>query len=265
VGSRRGSARPTFEVKVLQKNDDWTEDRLLGGRVILRQPRRGLRAAIDPVLLAAAVPAKAGDRILEIGAGTGAAALCLARRVEGVLVHGLELQRDLAGLLSDNAAANGLADRVLAVPGDLLRPPTIMERDTYDHVLANPPYLDPASADSPADEGRKIATVQGEADLEDWVRFGLSMTKPRGTYTVIHRADRIAELLAAFSRETGGIVVFPLWPRAGQAAKRVIVQARKGSGAPLTLAPGLALHDAGSGYTQEAEAALRHASALKLA
>jgi tRNA1(Val) A37 N6-methylase TrmN6 len=250
---------------VLQKNDDWTEDRLLGGRVILRQPRTGFRAAIDPVLLAAAVPAKAGERVLEIGAGTGAAALCLARRVEGVLVHGLELQRDLAGLLADNAAANGLAERVLAVPGDLLRPPPIMERDTYDHVLANPPYLDPGAADPSADEGRRIASVEGEADLADWVRFGLSMLKPKGSLTIIHRADRLDDVLGALRGEAGGIVVFPLWPRAGQAAKRVIVQARKGSGAPLTLAPGLALHGAGSGYTQEAEAALRHASALKLA
>jgi len=250
---------------VLQTSDDWTEDRLLGGRVVLRQPRDGFRAAIDPVLLAAAVPAREGDRVLEVGAGTGAASLCLAKRVPGLTVHGLELQRDLARLFAENARLNGLADQVHAVPGDLLRPPPIMERDTYDHVFANPPYLDAAQAD-PADRAdRRLASVEGEAALEDWIAFALSMTKPKGSFTFIHRADRLVEILAALHGKAGGVIVFPLWPRAGSPAKRVIIQARKSSRAPTVLASGIALHGDGQGYTPEAEAVLRDGWALPLA
>lgn len=250
---------------MLQASDDWTEDRLLGGRVILRQPRNGFRTAIDAVLLAAAVPARAEDRVLEVGAGTGAASLCLARRVDGLLVHGLELQRDLSRRFAENAALNNLADRVIAVPGDLLRPPPIMERDTYDHVFANPPFLDAARADPSDDPARRAASVEGEASLEDWIGFGLSMAKPRGSFTFIHRADRLVELLGAIAGKAGGIVVFPLWPRAGSPAKRVIIQARKGSRAPAVLASGIALHGDGQAYTPEAEAVLRDGWALPLA
>src|ERR1700733_11829988 len=117
-----------------------SEDRLLGGRVILRQPIQGFRAAIDPVLLAAAVPASAGQAVLELGAGTGAAALCLARRVEGVRVSGLDQQRDLVRLAAENAVLNGLGRQADFMVGDLLQPPMRLSPGSFDHVMANPPY-----------------------------------------------------------------------------------------------------------------------------
>jgi tRNA1(Val) A37 N6-methylase TrmN6 len=241
-----------------------TEDTLLGGRVRLRQPASGYRVAIDPVLLAAAVPAVVGETALDIGCGTGAGALCLAVRVPGVRVIGIERSRDLVRLASDNIALNQLDGRVTAMTGDLLHPPPRLEPGTFAHVLANPPFLETARAPAPADPGKAEAHREGEADLAAWVRFALTMARPKGNLTFIHRADRLEQLLTQFAGRAGNIVIFPLWPGTGRPAKRVIVCARKGSAAPTRLMPGLVLHERDGAYTTAADHVLRHAGALDL-
>ncbi len=240
-----------------------THDRLLGGRVVLTQPKHGYRAAVDPVLLAAAVPLQAGERALELGCGAGAAALCLLARVPGAGVSGLEQQPALARLARDNAAANAASDRVEVHAGDLLDPPPAVARGGFDHAFANPPYLAAGTADAPADPLRAAANVEGDARLPDWIAALARATRRGGTLTVIHRADRLPELLAEMQRVAGGLVVFPLWPAAGKPAKRVLVQGRVGVGGPATLAAGLSLH-ADGGFTPEARAVLEDAAALTL-
>ena len=239
-----------------------SEDRLLGGRIVLNQPGRGARAAIDPVLLAAAVPARTGDRVLEAGSGTGAAALCLARRVTGCRVVGIEADQYLAALASENVTANRLGRRVRLLPGDILAPPMTLKPGTYDHVMANPPHLKAERSRASPLARRRKAHIEGPADLAAWVRFGLAMARRGGRITMIHRADRLDELLTCLSEGAGALVIFPLWPKQGQPAKRVIVQARKGIATPLRLAPGLVLHDADGGYTLHARAVLWDGAAL---
>jgi tRNA1(Val) A37 N6-methylase TrmN6 len=236
---------------------------LLGGRVVLDQPEGGYRAAIDPVLLAAAVPAVAG-RVLDAGAGVGAAALCYAARVPGARVTGLELQDGLAAMATENARRNGVGDRVTILCGDILRPPAELGNGGFDHVMANPPYLPANHGPVPPDPSKATAMVEGEADLEAWLGFCLRMVAPRGSITLVHRADRLADILGILNGRAGGIVVFPLWPGEGRDAKRVIVQARRDGRAPLRLAPGLVLHRAGGAYTDAALAVLRDGAALDL-
>ncbi len=265
---------------------DVTEDSVLGGRVTLYQPRRGYRAAIDPALLAASVPAGAGQRVLDVGAGVGTASLCLARRLDGVRVSGIERERVLVRLAVRNAAANGLADRVEFMAGDLSRPPVRLAPGTFDHVMANPPYFEAARTSPSPDRLKARATVEaapagtaepgpgiGEAaaTLEDWIRFCLLMVRPKGTVSVIHLAERLDTLLGCLAGRLGGIVVFPLWPGptgadgvSAKPAKRVIVRARKGDQSPLRLAPGLVLHGPGGAFTQKAEAVLRDGAGLTL-
>jgi tRNA1(Val) A37 N6-methylase TrmN6 len=249
--------------EAMEAESDSSIDTLLGGQLVLRQPKSGYRVAIDPVLLAAAVPERAGS-VLDAGCGTGAAALCYARRVPAARVTGLELRADWADIAEDNVRANGMAGQVTIVRGDLLQPPRDLAPASFDEVMANPPYLPVERADMRHPPADAAATVEGEAALADWIAFCLAMAKPKGGITLIHRADRLGEILALLDGKAGGIVVFPLWPGAGGDARRVIVHARKGLRAPLRLSPGLVLHLKDGTYTDTAEAVLHDGDALPL-
>lgn len=240
-------------------SDALTEDALLGGAISLRQFRRGFRVAIDTVLLAAAVPARPGDSVFEPGAGGGAAALCLARRT-GCRVVGLESRPDLVALAADNAARNALGGQVTVLAGTLGAPLPAAAAGSFDHAMANPPYQPAGHGTRPPEAAKASAHVEGEAELNAWIDVMLARLKPRGTLTIIHRADRLDAILAALAGRAGGMVVFPLWPRVGEAARRIIVRARKGVRTPLTLAAGLTLHEADGRYTDAADAVLRGAA-----
>jgi tRNA1(Val) A37 N6-methylase TrmN6 len=230
--------------------------------VRLRQPAHGARVAIDPVFLAAAVPAEAGELVLDLGCGAGAAALCLAARVPEARIIGLELRRDVARLAADNAVLNGMAGRVTMMAGDLLRPPPRLSPGMFDHVMANPPYLPQGSSSLPLDPARRAATIEGEATLADWVRAALALVRDKGSVNFIHRADRIDALIGHLAGRAGDIAVFPLWPAAGRSASRILVRARKQVAAPARLLPGLVLHGADGRFTAEAEGVLRGGAAL---
>ncbi len=247
--------------------DAVTEDALLGGRVRLRQPARGYRAAIDPVLLAAALRPAAGDKLLDLGCGVGAASLCLLARVAETAVQGLEMRADLARLAQDNAELNRVAGRFTAVVGDVLAPPAALVPGSFDQVLCNPPHLAEAGGSRSPRPLWDGASREGAARLEDWVACALAMLRDKGSVTWLHRADRLDALLAALYGRAGEIVVFPLWPgppEAGKPAKRVIVRARKGVASPTRLAPGLVLHRSDGTFTAAAEAVLRDGAPLPL-
>jgi tRNA1(Val) A37 N6-methylase TrmN6 len=241
-----------------------TDDQLLGGRVRFSQPARGYRVAIDPVVLAAAVPAREGERVLDAGAGTGAASLCLAARVPECRIVGLELQRPLQRIASHNVMQNGLDARVEMIEGRLERPPPRLAAASFDHVMTNPPYL-AAGATSPSpDRERTLAHVETSLDLAGWLTGCLRMLRHDGRLTLIHRADRLSEVLAALLGRAGEVVVVPLWPAAGRPAKRVLVQARKDARGLLRLLPGLVLHDEHGSFQPWLEDVLRDGQALNL-
>lgn len=227
--------------------EDLTRDRFLDGRLIVAQPRHGYRAAMDPVLLAAACPAKPGQAVLELGCGAGVASLCLGWRVPDLRLAGLELQPAYAALARANAGANGIALEV--TEGDLSAMPAALRARSFDHVIANPPYFDAGTGTAAADPGRE--TAQREATpLADWVRAGMRRLHPGGWLTMIQNADRLHTLLGAIP--DGSVTVLPIAARIGRPAGRVIVQARKGGRGRFRLLAPLVLHSQ-TGHTKDAE------------
>ncbi len=224
----------------------------------LIQSKGGLRAAIDPVLLAAAIPAKPGESVLEAGCGTGAAALCLAARILGVQVAGLDLQAELVALARESAELNGMSRRVTFIAGDILSPPPPIADTLFDHVMANPPYMRAGTGNVSPDRVRALSSVEGEADLAAWVRFCFGHVRPGGSVTFVHRADRAAEVAGLFLGAGAGTVIFPL------GSKRALVQGIAGGRGGLTHLSGLVLHRADGTFTTEAETILRHGAALTL-
>ena len=244
-----------------------SEDAVLGGRLVLRQPLRGHRVGHDAILLAAATSAKSGDHAVDLGAGVGGAGLALARRIEGLNVTLVEVDPVLTELASGNAQRNGLSDRVRAVRLDV-------ESSAADFiaagltpgsaacVLMNPPF-NVAQQPSP-DQARRLAHAASETTLEHWLRTAARLVRADGIVTLIWRADGLGEALAALSKNFGAITVLPVHPKPGAAAIRVLVRATKGNRAPLALLPGFLLADADSKSSAAAEAVLRKGEALSL-
>ena len=242
-----------------------TRDTILGGRVVLWQPAGGYRAGVDPVLLAASVDARVGQRVLDLGCGTGAAGLCLAARVPGVAVTGLERQTDYAALARRNAAENGLEMEV--VEGDLSDMPAALRQQRFDHVIANPPYFR-RDASVPARDGGREGAMGEDTPLSAWVAAAARRCAPRGTVTFIHRAERLPELIAAFDSCLGSLELFPLIPRSGREAQLCLLRGRKEGRAAFRLHRGLVVHNGTAhegdraDYTPEASAILRDAAPL---
>lgn len=212
----------------------------LGGRLQIRQPHTGYRSGSDTVLLAAAVPARPGERVLELGCGAGVASFCLASRVAGLALHGLELQPAYAALCRDNAAHLGIAMTVHE--GDVARPCSELRALSFDHVFANPPYF--AAEQGPAldDPGKDVA-FRTETPLAVWVDCALRRLREGGTLTFILRSERLHDMLNGLAGRAGEVRLKPLAAREGREAKRLILRARKGSKIPLTLCAPLIQHE----------------------
>ena len=244
-----------------------TEDAVLGGRLVLRQPKRGHRVGHDAILLAAATQARAGEHAVELGAGVGAAGLALARRVPGLTATLVEINPALAGLARDNAQRNGLSDRVTVVTLDVAASAQVfaasgLAQGSAAHVVMNPPFNDPARQNASPDAGRRLAHVGSDDMLSVWMRRAHSLLVPSGALTLIWRADGLGDVLAA-GAGFGAIAVLPIYPMPQAAAIRVLVRAVKGSRAPLALLPGLTLNGADGKPSVEAEEVLRAGEALR--
>jgi tRNA1(Val) A37 N6-methylase TrmN6 len=239
---------------------DVTEDGVLDGRVRLKQPRVGYRAGVDAALLAAACDAKPGERVIEAGCGAGAAMLAASARRPGGMFVGIERDPEALALARENIALNGLEDRVQALAGDVAGGFKGLGLEPFDHAIANPPFFDdPEELRSP--HPAKTGAWMADDGLAAWLAFLSKAVREGGTITVIHRADRLAELLAL--PKAGSFRVRPIHPFADAPAKRVLVRATKTGKAPLVLLPPLVLHDRQGGkHTAEAEAILRGQASL---
>jgi len=235
---------------------------LLDGRVRL-VAGGGLPPTTDTVVLAAATPARAGMRVLEAGCGSGAASLCLAARVAGCTITAVEREPSLAETARINVAANNLADRITVVTGDIALPPAPWPQAAFDVVMSNPPYLDPARVRASPDPLRAAATVES-MPLAAWLRACSARLCDGGDLVLIHRADRLDDLLGALPGVLGSVAILPLWPdsEGARPARRILLRATRGGRAPLVLLPGFALHQSGGAYSEAAQGVFRGCAAV---
>jgi tRNA1(Val) A37 N6-methylase TrmN6 len=242
--------------------DQTQSDAILGGRVRLLQSARGYRAGMDAALLAAACDAKPGERVLDLGCGPGAVMLAAAVRRPGAHFTGIEADPQALDLARANIDLNGLADRVEGLAGDVALPFSRLGLPRFDAALCNPPFFDDAGTlRGPAPE--KSRAWMATDGLAAWTGYLFKAVRDGGTITLIHRADRLADLLGLLVPKAGSIRIRPVQPRAASPASRVIVRAVRGGRAPLALLPPLVLHPDGEGkHTEAAEAILRDVAPL---
>jgi tRNA1(Val) A37 N6-methylase TrmN6 len=244
----------------MPSHSDEKIDFVLNGRVKLRHlAKGGLKASLDSVMVAAAVPGRAGDTVLDLGCGNGVVGLCVAARVPGVIVTGVDIQPSMIDLAMQNAALNNVQAAYHVADIRLWEPAV-----AFDHVVCNPPYLSAGTYTPSPDPHRAPAMGHDGQDtsLDDWLRIAKKSLRPGGMLTIIHRADHIHEVMLAMGKGMGYLTVIPLWPKMGAAAKRVIIQARKNRKGPTTFHPGLVLHQDDGTWTDAANNILRDGAGI---
>jgi tRNA1(Val) A37 N6-methylase TrmN6 len=248
---------------MITADPDVTEDAALGGRLHLRQPRRGHRVGHDAILLAAATGGAYGERVADFGAGVGGAGLALANRIPGLRVTLIEIDRGLCELARQNAILNRMDERVEVARADVAN--IDLADASLDRVLMNPPFNDPGRSNVSPDASRARAHVATPDTLTSWIGTAARTLRPNGILTMIWRADGLGDVLNTLSGGFGSVMVLPIHPRPNAAAIRVIARAQKGGKAPLALLPPLELNDAKGKPSSVAEAVLRMGEPLPLA
>jgi tRNA1(Val) A37 N6-methylase TrmN6 len=244
-------------------------DAFLGGCLMLSQPAKGHRCGTDAVLLAAAAPACFSGLALDVGAGVGAAGLALAAMQPSARVGLLENDPFTAGLACANITQNGFEERCFVVEANLLSPASRRGAGLQDEsarlVITNPPFLDPGRArlsPEPKKQSAHAMRAEGPSALVAWIAASLALVAPGGLFILIHRPDALPIILQGMAARAGGITILPIYPREGSGAARILVRGKKGSRAPLSIAPPLVLHD-GEGFTAAAAAIHRGAAAIE--
>jgi tRNA1(Val) A37 N6-methylase TrmN6 len=248
-------------------NEKIIETTLQRGRVKLLQPEKGFHASLDTVFLSAAVQAKPGDQILDVGCGVGSAGFCVLARTEKTQLTGIDIQQELIDLAHQGARLNGFENRAKFFCADL-KHNNFVEDNKFDHVIMNPPYQKEGTH-TPSPHPIK-AMAHGEdlsdTELKDWIKYAHRKLKQGKHLTLIHRTDRLDELITVLTarRWFGSLVIYPLFSRIGDDSKRVIVQARKERYAPLKLMSGMIIHEKDGGYSKPALDVLEKSAAIKL-
>ncbi len=232
---------------------------VLDKKLRLHQPENGFRTSLDTIMLSAACPVKDGQRVLDAGCGVGAAGFCVAKRLKDIKLTGVDIDADFIKLAQENIALNGFDANDIEFHCAEIDHFRRHEKPIFDHVISNPPYLNAGSYKDSPHEKKAIAIGHANTGftLEQWIKALHRLVKPKGSITLIHRADHTDQIIKAFEHRFGFIEIIPLWPKQGRNAKRVIIRAIKDRKGPCTLHRGVTLHTEDNAYTAEADAILR--------
>ena len=251
----------SFQMGIIAVSDmDTTYDGLLNRQLWVKQPKKGFRIAVDTVLLAAAVPAKAGDRVLDMGCGVGGAMLCLGFRVSGPRLTGIDIQPELVALCQENIIGNKMSERANATALSVLDIPKSWDV-SFDHVMMNPPYYDKETHDVSPNAIKATANTHDSGDLQDWIAAAHRVLNDSGTLTMIHTADQRDLLIKLLSPSFSQLIILPIVSKSGQPNTRVIIRATK-IGQGVSEIPEFVMHKSDGAYTDAADGILRNAAPL---
>ncbi len=243
-------------------SDEVTKDEFLGGLISLKQPKQGYRITSDTVFLAATLKANAGENIFDVGSGTGGILSCFAARLgedaAALDMSGVDVQPDLLLLARLNNQS------INYVYGDIMQEVEGCEPNSFHHVVSNPPYYEKGKVTKSPFTTKAVAHGNDMDDLTLWIERCLRMVRPKGYLSLVHRADRLDDILAALKPKAGSIIIYPLYSKAGEDASRVIIRAQKGGKGLLSLKSGLIVHKSDGKYTDVADNILRHAHFLDI-
>ncbi|MBQ9738232.1 MAG: methyltransferase [Alphaproteobacteria bacterium] len=242
---------------MINKDENTTVDDFLGGLIKLRQPKIGYRATSDAVMVAAAVPAKEGETILDVGCASGIVGLCIGARVPNLSITGVEIQPELVELACQNAALNG--QNLTVIEADISKKVPELHGIQFHHVVTNPPFY----TETPARQSRQVEMAYKQVvPLKKWIDFCLRHLRAKGTFTIIHRAESVPEILSLLNGRLGGIRLIPIWPKQGVNPKRVIIQGIMNSKKPFEIHSGFVMHHHDDTRTDEAERIMREGVSL---
>ncbi len=234
-----------------------TVDDFLGGLIKLKQPKVGYRATSDAVMVAAAVAAKEGETILDVGCASGIVGLCIGARVPNVPITGVEIQPELVELACQNAELNG--QNLTVIEADISKKVPALHGIQFHHVVTNPPFY----TETPARQSKQVETAYKQVvPLKKWIDFCLRHLRAKGTFTIIHRTESVPEILSLLNGRLGGIRLIPIWPKQGVNPKRVIIQGIMNSKKPFEIHPGFVMHHHDDTRTDEAERIMREGVSL---
>lgn len=240
----------------------YSVDDFLGGLVRLKQPKKGLRATSDTVLLAASVPNGATGSLLDMGCGSGIIALSIAKRAKGITALGVDIQEELINLAKENAALNGLSEKAEFQKADI-KEKGLLKGVMFDYVVTNPPFYSESAEYTDTSLTKAVAHHEkNENFLAVWVDFAIKHLKPKGKFIMLHKADRLDDVLSLMSGRLGALTVKPLYSREDKPASRIIVSGVMNSKKALSIEPALIVHNADGSFTEQAESILRGKSFL---
>lgn len=242
---------------MINKDENTTVDDFLGGLIKLRQPKIGYRATSDAVMVAAAVPAKEGETILDVGCASGIVGLCIGARVPNLSMTGVEIQPELVELACQNAALNG--QNLTVIKADISKKVLELHGIQFHHVVTNPPFY----TETPARQSQQVEMAYKQVvPLKKWIDFCLRHLRAKGTFTIIHRAESVPEILSLLNGRLGGIRLIPIWPKQDVNPKRVIIQGIMNSKKPFEIHSGFVMHHHDDTRTDEAERIMREGVSL---
>lgn len=237
---------------IIMLRDDERIDDLQRNHYGIIQRKGAFCFGMDAVLLSGFAAVKKGERVLDLGTGTGIIPILLTAKTEGEHFVGLEIQEESADMARRSVRYNHLEDKVDIVTGDIVEASRLFALASFDVVTSNPPYMNDAHGlKNPAD-AKAIARHEVRCTLDDVVREGTRVLKPGGRFFMVHRPRRLIEIIQTMKQY--GLEPKRMkfvHPYVEREANMVLIEAVRGGGALLKVEPPVIVFNAQGEYSEE--------------